>query len=163
VLIYILIYGAMNLGAFACVIAISRRTRSAEIESYRGLGRTAPFLAVTFSMFLFSLAGIPPLGGWFAKFVMFRAVFDAGTTSAVVLGVIAAVNSVIALFYYAGVGRVMWFREPVEATADTPATPSSHLPVALGAAIVLTVGITLVIGVYPQFFARVGELAFQTG
>lgn len=163
VVIYILIYGAMNLGAFACVIGISRRTRSAEIESYRGLGRTAPFLAVMLTLFLFSLAGIPPLGGWFAKFVMFRAVFDANTTAAVVLGVIAAVNSVIALFYYAGVGRVMWFREPVEAAADTPATPTSRMPVALGAAIVLTIGITLVIGVYPQFFARVGELAFQTG
>ena len=53
------------------------------------------------TIFLFSLAGIPPLAGWFAKFVMFRAVLDAGTTAAVVLGVIAAVNSVIAFFYYA--------------------------------------------------------------
>jgi NADH-quinone oxidoreductase subunit N len=164
VVIYILIYGAMNLGAFACVIGVARRTRSAEIDTYRGLGRTSPFLAVMLTLFLFSLAGIPPLGGWFAKFVMFRAVFDANTTAAVVLGVIAAVNSVIALFYYAGVGRVMWFREPVDASvADAPATTSSRLPVALGAAIVLTIGITLVIGVYPQFFARVGELAFQTG
>ncbi len=74
VVIYLLIYGAMNLGAFAVVIAVARRTRSAEIESYAGLGQTAPGLAVTMTIFLFSLAGIPPLAGWFAKFVMFRAV-----------------------------------------------------------------------------------------
>ena len=79
VVIYILIYGAMNLGAFAVVIAVARRTRSGEIDSYSGLGQTAPGLAVAMSMFMLSLAGIPPLAGWFAKFVMFRAVFSANT------------------------------------------------------------------------------------
>jgi len=162
VLVYILIYGAMNLGAFAVVIAAARRTRSAEISSYAGMGRTSPFLAVMMTMFLFSLAGIPPLAGWFAKFVMFRAVFDANTTAAVVLGVIAAVNSVIALFYYSGIARQMWFREPPE-TVPEVAPAAARVPVALGAAIVLTVGIVLVVGVYPQFFARVGELAFRGG
>ena len=93
----------MNLGAFAVVIADARRTRSAEITSFAGLGQTNPALAVVFSIFLFSLAGIPPLAGWFAKFVMFRAVFAAGTTGAVMLGVIAAVFSVVAFFYYAAV------------------------------------------------------------
>ncbi len=79
VVIYLLIYGAMNLGAFAVVIAVARRTRSGEISSYSGLGQTAPVLALLMSAFLFALAGIPPLAGWFAKFVMFRAIFDAGT------------------------------------------------------------------------------------
>jgi NADH-quinone oxidoreductase subunit N len=110
------------------------------------------------SIFLFSLAGIPPLAGWFAKFVMFRAVFDAGTTAAVVLGVVAAVNAVIALFYYAGIAREMWFREP-EAVDE----PRGATPLALNAAMVLVAGVVLVIGVYPQFFARLGELAFRTG
>ena len=104
----------MNLGAFACVIAVARRTRSAEITIVRRAGQDEPALAVLFSMFLFSLAGIPPLAGWFAKFVMFRAVFDAGTTSAVILGVIAAVISVVAFFYYAAVARQMWFHEPAD-------------------------------------------------
>jgi NADH-quinone oxidoreductase subunit N len=111
------------------------------------------------SAFLFSLAGIPPLAGWFAKFVMFRAVFDAGTTWAVVLGVIAAVNSVIAFFYYAGVTRLIWFNQPAEGT-EPKRVPT---PLALNLAMVLSTGVILVIGVYPQFFARVGELAFQTG
>src|SRR5439155_10510455 len=82
VVIYLLVYGAMNLGAFAVVIALARRTRSGEISSYAGLFATSPVLAVTMTIFLASLAGIPIFAGWFAKFVMFRAVFDANSPSA---------------------------------------------------------------------------------
>ena len=159
VIIYILIYGAMNLGAFAVVIAVARRTRSAEIESYAGLGQTAPGLAITMTIFMLSLAGIPPLAGWFAKFVMFRAVFDAHTASSVVLGVIAAVMSVVAFFYYAAVARKMWFHDPApEAVVEG----QRAIPAALTVAIGLTTLVVIVVGIYPQFFARVGELAFQT-
>ena len=69
----------MNLGAFAVVIALARRTRSAEISSYGGLGQYAPGLALLMSIFLFSLAGVPPFAGWFAKLTMFRAALDANT------------------------------------------------------------------------------------
>jgi NADH-quinone oxidoreductase subunit N len=154
VVIYLLIYGAMNLGAFAVVIAVARRTRSGEIASYAGLGQTAPVLGLLMSAFLLSLAGIPPLAGWFAKFVMFRAVFQAGGAAAVTLGVIAAVNSVIAFFYYANVARQIWFDAP----ADTDAGPT-RVPAALALAIGMSAAVVLVIGVYPQPFARVGELA----
>src|SRR3954471_20135279 len=107
-IVYLLIYSAMNLGAFAVVIAVAHKTRSGEIASYGGLFQYAPGLTVVMTVFLFSLAGIPPLGGWFAKFYIFRAVLEAGTPSAIVLGVVAAVNSVIALFYYASIARHMW-------------------------------------------------------
>ena len=157
VVIYLLIYAAMNIGAFAVVIAVARRTRSAEIQSYSGLGQTAPALALLMSVFLFSLAGIPPLAGWFAKFVMFRAIFAGGTPAAYTLGVIAAVNSVIAFFYYAAVARKMWFRSPEESGVETT---QSATPPALGIALTLSMLVVLVIGVYPQLFARVGELAF---
>lgn len=151
--VYLLIYAVMNLGAFAALIAIARKTRSAEIDTYSGLFNYAPALAVTMSMFLFSLAGIPPLGGWYAKLVVFKAVIDAGTTQAVILGVVAALNSVIALFYYARVAGTMWFK-------PTPAeTGAGRVPVALGAAIVLPTVLILAIGVYPNLFARLGELA----
>jgi NADH-quinone oxidoreductase subunit N len=160
VVIYLLIYGAMNLGAFAAIIAAARRTRSAEISSFAGVGRTDPLLALMLTLFLLSLAGIPPLAGWFAKFVMFRAVFDAGTTAAVILGVIAAINSVVAFFYYAAIPRMMWFKEPAEGAIDARTAPT---PFALSAAMVMTTGIVVVIGVYPQFFARLGELAFTPG
>jgi NADH-quinone oxidoreductase subunit N len=159
VIIYIFIYAAMNLGAFACVIVNARRTHSADITSFAGLGKTNPTLAVVFSMFLFSLAGIPPLAGWFAKFVMFRAVFAAGTTSAVILGVIAALFSVVAFFYYAAITRQMWFREP----ADLGEVASSaRTPVALNVALALTTIVVVVVGVYPQLFARIGDLAFSS-
>jgi len=159
VIIYILIYAAMNLGAFACVIANARRTRSTEISSFAGLGQENPALAVVFSIFLFSLAGIPPFAGWFAKFVMFRAVLDAATPSAVVLGVLAAVFSVVAFFYYGAVVREMWFHAPV----DLGDTSDRKIPVALVAALSLTVLVVVVVGVYPQFFARIGDLAFRVG
>jgi NADH-quinone oxidoreductase subunit N len=155
VVIYLLIYGAMNLGAFAVAMAVARRTGSGEIDSYSGLGQTSPWLAITMTIFLFSLAGIPPFAGWFAKFVMFRAVLDADTPSAVVLGVIAAVGSVVAFFYYAAVARRMWFHEPAPESATTPKT----VPPALVFAIAITTAVVLIVGIYPQIFARVGELA----
>jgi NADH-quinone oxidoreductase subunit N len=160
VVIYLLIYGAMTLGAFAAVIAAARRSGSAEISSFSGLGRTDPLLAVMMTIFLLSLAGVPPLAGWFAKFVMFRAVFDAGTTAAVVLGVIAAVNSVVAFFYYVIIPRRMWFHEPAAEAIDAKTKPT---PIALNVAMLLTTATVLIIGIYPQFFARLGELAFTPG
>src|SRR5690242_318832 len=114
VVIYLLIYGAMNLGAFAIVIAVARRTRSAEISSYSGLIWSSPFLAAVMCGFMASLAGVPPLAGWFAKFVMFRSAIQAGGGWGVSIAIIAAVNSVIAFFYYSNVIREMWFRPPAE-------------------------------------------------
>ena len=115
----------MNLGAFAVLIAVARRTRSAEISTYAGLFATSPGLALTMTIFLASLAGIPPLAGWYAKFVMFRAIIEAGSYShwAIVLAIVAAVNSVIAFFYYSGVIRQMWFREPVDGDHRPVAVP----------------------------------------
>ena len=81
VVTYLLIYAAMNLGAFAVVLAVARKTRSAEITSWGGLFEYAPGLTVLMTVFLFSLAGIPPLGGWLAKFVVFRALLEPDVTA----------------------------------------------------------------------------------
>ena len=78
VVIYLAIYAFMNLGAFTVVLAVARKTRSGEIDSYSGLFQYAPGLAVAMTVFLAALAGIPPAGGWFAKFGLFRALLDAG-------------------------------------------------------------------------------------
>jgi NADH-quinone oxidoreductase subunit N len=155
VVVYLLIYGVMNLGAFAVVIAVARRTRNADIASYDGLFQTAPTMAVVMGVFLASLAGIPFFAGWFAKFVMFRSIIDAGTGWAITLAVIAAVNSVIAFFYYARPIRAMIFHEP--ATADRSPLV---VPQPLMVAIALTAAVVVIVGIYPQLFARVGELAF---
>jgi len=158
VVVYLFIYGAMNLGAFAVVIAVARRTGSGDISSYSGLFQTSPALAVMMTGFLASLAGIPFLGGWYAKFVMFKSALEAGTAWAVGLAVIAALNSVIAFFYYAGVIREMWFREP--AAEDRS---EIQVPPPLAAAIGLTCAAVVVVGVYPQLVARVGELVTRIG
>ena len=113
-------------------------------------------LAVTMTLFMASLAGIPPLAGWFAKFVMFRSIIDAGTGWGVTLAVIAAVNSVIAFFYYFAVVRQMWFSEPADGAERT----AIRVPPALAGAIALTGAVVVVIGIYPQLFARIGEQAF---
>jgi NADH-quinone oxidoreductase subunit N len=155
VVIYLFVYGAMNLGAFAVVIAVARRTHSAEISSYSGLFQTSPALAVTMTAFMASLAGIPIFAGWFAKFVMFRSIIEAGTGWGVSLAVIAALNSVVAFFYYFGVVRVMWFGEPAEGDRTT-----IRVPPALAGAIALMGAVVVIIGVYPQIFARIGERAF---
>jgi NADH-quinone oxidoreductase subunit N len=152
---YLLIYAAMNLGAFAVIIAVARRTRSAELDSFSGLVNYAPGLATAMTVFLFALAGIPPLGGWFAKFEIFYSVVSAGTPAAYVLGGFVAVNSVIALFYYARIARYMWM-EPAPADADV--TPIK-VPVSLQAALGITVALTLVFGILPQVVGRFGDFA----
>jgi NADH-quinone oxidoreductase subunit N len=152
---YLLIYAAMNLGAFAVIIAVARRTRSADIHSFGGLIQWAPGLGVAMTVFLFALAGIPPLGGWFAKFQIFFSVVSANTWQAYVLGGFIAVNSVIALFYYARVARYMWM-EPVPDGTDT--TPL-RLPVSLTSALAITVGLTVLFGILPETVGRFGSFA----
>jgi NADH-quinone oxidoreductase subunit N len=154
VISYLVIYAAMNMGAFAVVIAVSRRTRSGEMASWGGLVTYAPGLAVSMAMFLFALAGIPPLGGWFAKFQVFRAVLGTGTFSGAALGVVVAVNSVIALFYYANLVRIMF----MEDAPDGDVTPV-RVPVAITAAIGIAVVATLVIGFAPGLIGRLAEHA----
>jgi NADH-quinone oxidoreductase subunit N len=152
--IYLLIYAAMNLGAFAVIIAVARKTRSAEIDSYGGLFQYAPGLCVAMTVFLFALAGIPPLGGWFAKLAVFQALVTPGTAAGYSLAVILGVNSVIALFYYARIAQKMWM-EPVPDDDRTPI----RVPPSLTGALVLCALVTFVLGVYPNLVGDLGELA----
>jgi len=154
VVTYLLIYAAMNLGAFAVVLAVARKTRSAEITSWGGLFEYAPGLTVLMTVFLFSLAGIPPLGGWLAKFVVFRSLVQPDLTAGgVTLAVVVGVNSVIALYYYANVAREMWMK-PVPDGDRTPV----RIPFSLGAALALSVTITIAFGV-SNLATRFGDLA----
>ena len=146
VVTYLVIYAAMNLGAFAVIMAVARKTRSAEISDYRGLFLYAPGLTVAMTMFLFSLAGIPPLGGWFAKFRVMEALIDANNASGVVLGVFVAVNSVIALYYYARIGIAMWGDETPDGDLSRVDVPVS-LVAAIGITAIVTVAFGLGFGV----------------
>ena len=152
-IVYLLIYAVMNLGAFAVVIAVARKTRSGEIQSYGGLINYAPGLTVLMTMFLFALAGIPPLAGWYGKLAVFIAAVKAGTTPAYVLAVIVGVNSVIALYYYASVAKEMWMK-PVPDGDRTPI----RVPPALSAALGLTGVLVVVTGIIPVL-AELADMA----
>jgi NADH-quinone oxidoreductase subunit N len=112
VLIYITIYVAMTLGSFAIILAMRRSGQAVEqISDLAGLSRTNPLLAFFFAMLLFSLAGIPPLAGFFAKFYVFVAAIKAGLFTLAVIGVL---TSVVGAFYYLTIIKVMYFDEPLQ-------------------------------------------------
>src|SRR5437764_2222564 len=110
VLVYISIYVAMTLGSFAIIIAMKRKGQSLEnISDFAGLSRTNPTLAFFFAMLLFSLAGVPPLAGFFAKWYVFVAAIKAGLFT---LSVVGMLSSVVGAFYYLTIIKVMYFDEP---------------------------------------------------
>src|SRR5947209_7179195 len=111
VLVYVAIYVSMTLGSFAVILTMKRNGQHAEnISDFAGLSRTNPLLAFVFAMLLFSLAGIPPLAGFFAKFYVFVAAIKAGLFTLSVVGVL---TSVVGAYYYLLIVKVMYFDEPL--------------------------------------------------
>src|SRR5215471_11608440 len=111
VLIYIAIYVVMTLGSFAIILAMKRNGQAVEnISDFSGLSRTNPLIAFLFAMLLFSLAGVPPLAGFFAKWYVFTAAIHANLITLAVIGV---VTSVVGAFYYLSIVKVMYFDEPL--------------------------------------------------
>jgi NADH-quinone oxidoreductase subunit N len=110
VLVYMSIYVAMTLGTFACIIAMRRPEGSVEkIADLAGLARTKPLMAFFLAMLLFSLAGVPPLAGFFGKFYVFLAAMHAGLYALAIIGVLA---SVVGAYYYLAIIKTMYFDEP---------------------------------------------------
>src|SRR5438067_5363891 len=119
VLVYMAIYITMTLGTFACILAMRRDGLMVEdISDLAGLARTKPAMALFLGLLLFSLAGIPPLAGFFAKFYVFLAAIKAGLFTLAVLGVVL---SVVGAYYYLVIVKVMYFDEPGKAFAPMPA------------------------------------------
>jgi NADH-quinone oxidoreductase subunit N len=157
VVLYMIIYAATNLGVFAVILAVSRKTRSGEISSFGGLFSYAPALGVMMTLFMASLAGIPPLGGWIAKFVAFQSLLSSQSSWAYGLAIIGAVNSVIAFGYYGNVMREIWMRPVPDGDVAQIKIPGS-LALALG----ITSVATLVFGIFPAVglhFADLAEIA----
>jgi len=112
VIIYLAIYLAMTLGSFACILAMRRNGRMVEdIDQLSGLSSTSPLMAFLLAMLLFSLAGIPPLAGFFAKFYVFLAAIRAGLYALAVIGVLL---SVVGAYYYLRIVKIMYFDAPAE-------------------------------------------------
>jgi NADH-quinone oxidoreductase subunit N len=112
ILFYIVVYLIMNVGAFLVVAMVANHTGSEDIDGYRGLAwRGAVVPAVCFSIFLFSLTGLPPFAGFIGKFFLFAAVLKEGGAF-IILALVAVANSVISLYYYAKVVKVMFLDTP---------------------------------------------------
>ena len=152
---YILIYGIMNLGAFAVTIAVSRREPSLLISDFAGLVRRAPLLAVGMTAFMISLAGVPPTGGFWAKIFIFSAAVNRGGIG-LWLAVIMLINSVISVSYYFAVPKQMIF-EP--AADDSPLRSSALVNAVVAIALVAIVAIFVI----PNPIARAAEISTLLG
>ncbi len=115
VLLYLGIYLVMNLGAFAAVQIVADKLGSEEIADYRGLGYRAPLLGFVLSVYLFSLAGLPPLAGFIGKFFLFAALIHNSGFWYIALAFIGILNSVVGLFYYTRIMREMYMGSHEEA------------------------------------------------
>jgi len=154
VVTYLIIYAAMNLGAFSVILTVSRRTQNAHVRSFNGLFQWSPALAIIMTIFLASLAGIPPLGGWYAKFGVFTSLIEADVWWAYVLAALAAVNTVIAFGYYGKLASRMWF----EAAPTEFETTPIRVPFALQTALVVTAVTTIAFGVYPDMITHFSDV-----
>ncbi|MEX2319533.1 MAG: NADH-quinone oxidoreductase subunit NuoN [Bauldia sp.] len=151
VIIYLLVYMAMTLGTFACILSMRRGDEMVEnIDDLAGLSRTSPVMAFMLGMLLFSLAGIPPLAGFFAKFYVFLAAIQAGLYVLAVIGVLA---SVVGAYYYLRIVKIMYFDEPAEPFAPMPAELRVVLGVS-GAFVILFVVIAGQVGSIAEVAAK---------
>jgi len=139
VLVYMAIYLAMTLGTFACILSMRRDGQMVEdIADLTGLARTRPAMAFFLAMLLFSLAGVPPLAGFFAKFYVFLAAIKAGLFALAVIGIVL---SVVGAYYYLAIVKIMYF--------DEPGRPFEPMPRELGAVLAVTGLFNLLFFVYP--------------
>ncbi|MFQ6615673.1 MAG: NADH-quinone oxidoreductase subunit N [Fidelibacterota bacterium] len=137
---YIIVYLFMQLGAFFVAILVSNRFGTEVIDEYSGLGFKAPFLGILMAIFMFSLTGIPPTAGFIGKFYLFSALIQAGPQF-YWLAVLGVLNSVVSLYYYVRVLKVMFLEGEPQA--------EFHLPSRMSVTLLIFLGLpTLVFGVY---------------
>lgn len=138
VLIYFAIYMFMNLGAFLVVMLIANKIGSENIDDYRGLGYSIPFLGTVLAIFLVSLTGLPPTAGFIAKLYLFVALVDA---KMIVVAIIALLNTVVSLYYYIRVLKNMYLVKDVVKTVHIQLKPLSFVTILLLVIPVLLFGI----------------------
>jgi NADH-quinone oxidoreductase subunit N len=152
---YILIYGIMDMGAFAVAIALSRRHPRLLISDFAGVVRVAPFLTVGMTLFMVSLAGVPPAAGFWAKILIFGAAIARGGVLGPALAAAMVVNSVISVFYYLAVPRQMIF-QPGDLTPFRP-------PALVAAVVGLAMAALVFFFLLPGTFSRLADLSTLVG
>jgi NADH-quinone oxidoreductase subunit N len=153
---YILVYAIMNLGAFAVAAALSRRSPRLLITDLSGAVRFAPFLTIGMTLFMVSLAGVPPAAGFWAKILIFGAAISRGGILGPVLAAIMVVNSVVSVFYYLAVPRQMIFR-PAE--DETP----FRTPALVAAVVGLAMAALVFFFLLPGTFSRLADISTLVG
>ena len=152
---YLIIYAFMNLGAFLSIHLFSNFAGSDNFYDWGGVAKHSPLAGVLTTVFFFSLAGIPPLGGWFAKFVVFRSLLSTGEIVGISLAIIGAITAVIALVYYARISKVIWMDELKKPDQEQTFEIQNPL-IVVGS---FTVLITIIAGVFPGIFSYLGEVS----
>lgn len=153
VLVYLLAYSVMNIGAFAVVTAVARNQPDRLIAGYAGLGQRAPGLSIALSLFLLSLGGVLPIVvGFWAKLYILQATIIEPTPGTIALAAAVVANSVIGAFYYLRLLRTTWFEAPTLTDAIRPGF-------ALNVAVAVLAAIVLGAGIFPQTFAGFAELS----
>ncbi len=161
---YLFVYLFMNLGGFACVILFALRTGTDRISDYAGLYQKDPFLTLALSICLLSLGGIPPLAGFFGKIYLFWAGWKAGAYGLVLLGLI---TSVVSIYYYIRVVKMMVVKEPQEMSDVVKNYPVTNWNIpgmrSLQVAMVVTLVVTSVAGILSNpLFTIANESASKT-
>ena len=124
VFFYVVVYLFMNFGAFVIIDAIALRLKSEDIDRYRGLATRAPYLSFALTVFLISLTGIPPTGGFVGKVLLFAAVIDSKLYWLAVIGIL---NTAVSLYYYFRIVKAMYFKEPDSAGGSVLTVPAIHV------------------------------------
>ena len=128
---HLLVYGFMNTGAFLFIALVEHWGVGRTFEDYNGLASTAPIAAVAMTVFMFSLAGLPPFGGFLSKYVLFYSAIEAGFWW---LAAVGAVNSALSLFYYSRVVKALWIEEP-DSEFELGGTPTALYAAVIVAAV----------------------------
>ncbi len=150
-LFYTLIYALMTLGAFGMILLLSRQGYEAEnIEDFKGLSRKQPWFALMMMILMFSMAGIPPLAGFYAKLLVIKSVIDVDLLS---VAIVAVITSVIGAFYYLRVIKVMYFDKPL---VEHTVTASSLVQIILSANILMVLGL----GLFPGMLIKICSIVF---
>jgi NADH-quinone oxidoreductase subunit N len=146
----------MNIGAFAVITVLAGKGEErVRIEDYKGFGFKHPFAAIAMSLFLFSLAGIPPTGGFMGKFYIFSAAIKEGYIGLAIIGVL---NSVVSVYYYLRVTVAMYMQDP--ATAKEGETPALVFSPALVLAICISAYGVLSLGLFPSAYVAIVQQSF---
>lgn len=154
ILYYMLAYTFMNLGAFAIITVLGGKgEEKVNVQDFAGLGFKKPFVAVMMSLFLFSLAGIPPTAGFMGKFYIFSAAIKEGFIGLAIIGVI---NSVISVYYYLRITIAMYMKEPETGSLEEGLSSAIFSPAVIVAIIISAYGV-LRMGIFPSDYIEIAH------